>query len=192
MNARTRNARNAGLQQSAQAGASAIPHADKRLDRMDRLADMGHFPALVNAGATANILVTITATYFLESWLLGGGAVAAYAPAGTLVPAPFVWTALVLALNLTPVLVLRFRDRLQAQRSPARPIPRLREMDFVRDQHRFSDWVYLAASANMAFWILLSWTVFLLHHTVAALLTMLVVSFAATFSPVLLRSVSKS
>ena len=161
--------------------ATRLASPDKPLDRMDRLADMAHFPVLVNAGATTNILVTITATYFVQGWLLGG-ALAPYAPVATLVPAPFVWTALVLALNLAPVLVLRWRD------PGTRPMPCLRDMDFVQDQHRFSDWVYLAASANMAFWILLSWTVFLLHHTPAALIAMLALSFLATFSPVLLRS----
>ena len=161
-----------------------LPSPDKPLDRMNRLADMGHFPPLVNAGATLNILVTITVTYFLESWILGGP-LAPYVPVSTLLPAPLVWTALVLALNLTPVLVLRSLDR------GNRPMPRLRDMDFVHDQHRFSDWVYLAASANMAFWILTSWSVFVLHHTPAALLLVLVVAFLATFSPVLLRRRSR-
>jgi len=187
MNARTRNTRSSSRPRDTEPALS-LAHADKPLDRMDRLADMAHFPPLVNAGATANILLTVTATFFVQGWLLGG-ALAPYAPSSTLVPAPFIWTAFVLALNLTPVLVLRFRDRIAAQRNGLRPMPRLRDMDFVRDQHRFSDWVYLAASANMAFWILLSWTVFLLHHTAGALVAMLVVSFVATFSPVLLRSV---
>ena len=30
---------------------------EKRLNEMDRLGDMGHFPAVVNAGATVNVLV---------------------------------------------------------------------------------------------------------------------------------------
>jgi hypothetical protein len=65
--------------------------------------------------------------------------------------------------------------------------PALAEMDFVRDQHKFSDWVYVAASANMAFWVLGSWAVFSFAHTVAALVGVMVVAFLATFSPVLLR-----
>ena len=60
-------------------------------------------------------------------------------------------------------------------------------MDFVRDQHKFSDWVYVAASANMAFWVLMSWAVFSYAHTGAGLALMLVVAFVATFSPVMLR-----
>jgi hypothetical protein len=62
-------------------------------------------------------------------------------------------------------------------------------MDFFRDQHRFSDWVYLAASANMAFWILVSWSLFTLSHTPATLAAILAAAFAITFSPVLLRSI---
>ena len=39
---------------------------EKRLNEMDRLGDMGHFPAVVNAGATVNVLVTILATWWVE------------------------------------------------------------------------------------------------------------------------------
>jgi len=60
-------------------------------------------------------------------------------------------------------------------------------MDFFRDQHKFSDWVYLAASANMTFWILLTWTASALHRTTAVLALVEGVAFLATFSPVLLR-----
>ena len=141
---------------------------DKPLDRMDRLADMAHFPALVNAGATANILVTVTVT-----WLI--------VPRFPQPFAPILWTALVLALNLAPVVILRAASR------AATPTPRLRDMDFVRDQHRFSDWVYLAASANMAFWILVSWSIFSVTGSSRALAAVLGVAFLATFSPVLLR-----
>lgn len=37
----------------------------KPLNRMDRLADMSHFPAAVNAGATANVLLTLAVTWLL-------------------------------------------------------------------------------------------------------------------------------
>jgi hypothetical protein len=40
-------------------------YADKPLDRMDRLADMAHFPAMVNAGATGNVLITLLVTWWL-------------------------------------------------------------------------------------------------------------------------------
>ena len=73
------------------------------------------------------------------------------------------WVALVLFLNLLPVVLLRFTL------SPATVYPTLRTMDFVRDQHKFSDWVYVAASANMAFWVLGSWALFSVLHTVPVL-----------------------
>ena len=141
---------------------------DKPLDQMDRLADMAHFPSLVNAGATVNIIVTITVTWIIV-------------PRFPQPFAPLLWTALVLALNLAPVIVLRAVSR------PATLMPRLRDMDFVRDQHRFSDWVYLAASANMAFWILVSWSLFSVTGSIRVLAAVLAIAFLVTFSPVLLR-----
>jgi len=60
-------------------------------------------------------------------------------------------------------------------------------MDFVHDQHKFSDWVYLAASANMAFWVLAGWSVFSISHKATTLVAMLLVAFLATFLPVLVR-----
>ena len=143
---------------------------EKPLDRMDRLADMAHFPAAVNAGATANILLTIAVT-----WLLVPRFPQPYAPA--------VWIGVVLCLNLAPVVFLR------AVRANDTPVPRMAEMDFFRDQHRFSDWVYLAASANMGFWILVAWSVFSVSGSVRVLAALLSIAFLATFSPVLLRVV---
>jgi hypothetical protein len=140
----------------------------KKLNEMNRLADMGHFPAIVNAGATLNVLVTI-----LVTWLV--------APRFPQEYAPVVWVALVLAVNLLPVVVLRIGM------GEGTEFPTLAEMDFVRDQHKFSDWVYVAASANMAFWVLVSWGVFWWAHTPLVLAGMLVVALVATFSPVLVR-----
>ena len=143
--------------------------ADKPLNEMNRLADMGHFPPAVNAGATANVLLTLAVTWWLvprfpQPW------------------APVAWVALVLACNLLPVLVLRWTD------TANRPFPSLRNMDFLRDQHRFADWVYVAASANMAFWVLTGWALFSLRHTLGTLAALLAVAFLATFCPVLLRT----
>ncbi len=135
---------------------------------MNRLGDMLHFPAAVNAGATVNVMATIAVTWWLQ-------------PRYSQPYAVLVWIALVLALNLLPVFVLRRTMRAEE------PTRRLGEMDFVRDQHRFSDWVYLAASANMAFWILLSWVTFAVRRDAAALLVLELAAFVATFSPVLLR-----
>ena len=158
--------------------------ADKPLDQMNRLADMAHFPAAVNAGATANVLLTITVIFFLRRFLLTSP-LAVYAPV-TLLTTPLAFTALVLALNLAPVVVLRALDRRRSAHA-ARPMPTLRTMNFIHDQHRFSDWVYLAASANMAFWILTSWALFIFFRGPAALAAMLAAAFLVTFSPVLLR-----
>ena len=140
--------------------------AEKRLNEMNRLGDMLHFPAVVNAGATVNVVVTLAATWW----------VAARYP--TLAG---VWVALVLVANLLPVVLLRLSLR------PDTVYPRLGEMNFMRDQHKFSDWVYVAASADMAFWVLLGWTVAVLHRTHGSLLAVMALAAACTFSPVLLR-----
>jgi hypothetical protein len=145
--------------------------ADKKLNEMNRLADMAHFPAIVNAGATVNILLTLCVTW----WLV---------PHYPQIFAPMAWVAIVLCVNLLPVVLLRLTLR------PDTVYPTLATMHFIRDQHKFSDWVYLAASANMAFWILLSWALFSISYlySTALLEGMLVVAALATFSPVLLRS----
>ena len=149
-------------------GPGAMPSAEKRLNEMNRLADMGHFPAAVNAGATANVLLTLCATWWMavrfpQPWAL------------------VLWVTAVLTLNLLPVVLLRLGL------TESTPYPRLREMDFVHDQHKFSDWVYVAASANMAFWVLTGWAVFAWYPARRALAAMLIPAFLLTFSPVLLR-----
>jgi hypothetical protein len=143
--------------------------SDKKLNEMNRLSDMAHFPAIVNAGATANILLTISVTWWLQ-------------PRYPQVYAPVVWIAIVLCLNLLPVVLLRLSLK------PDTTYRTLGQMDFIQDQHKFSDWVYLAASANMAFWILTSWSIFSVTHTAATLATILFVAFLVTFSPVLFRA----
>ncbi len=146
---------------------------DKRLDQMNRLSDMGHFPATVNAGATLNVLLTLLITW----WLV---------PRYPQAYAPVLWIGAVLCLNLLPVVLLRLTI------TPATPYPTLRTMNFVRDQHKFSDWVYVAASANMAFWVLASWALFALRYRASTLLCVLAVAAFATFSPVLLRALRRS
>jgi hypothetical protein len=140
--------------------------AEKRLNEMNRLTDMLHFPVAVNAGATVNVLLTVALTWYVE-------------PRNPAFAGP--WIALVLALNLLPVFVLRLSI------GPGTQYRTLRDMDFFRDQHKFSDWVYLAASANMTFWILLTWTASALHRTTAVLALVEGIALLATFSPVLLR-----
>ena len=140
--------------------------AEKRLNEMNRLGDMLHFPAAVNAGATVNVLLTIACTWYVAPrWPALAG----------------VWVALVLAANLLPVVLLRLAQ------GKATIYPTVGTMNFFSDQHKFSDWVYLAASANMTFWILLAWTVSALARTTVAFWGLEVVAFLATFSPVLLR-----
>ena len=145
--------------------------SDKKLNEMNRLSDMLHFPAAVNAGATANILITLCITFVLAPHYSGFGF------------APFLWIALVLFCNLLPVALLRLTLK------PTSDYPTLRTMHFFRDQHKFSDWVYLAASFNMAFWILFAWALFSIPiiYSTATLEILLAVAFLATFSPVLLR-----
>ena len=149
------------------------PARSRRLNEMNSLRDMGNFPPVVNAGATLNVLVTIAITamvrYRYGSWALA---------------LPF-WIALVLVLNLMPVIVLR----MLGWRASA-PMPLVEQMDFAGDQHRFADWVYLAASANMAFWIALSWCAYTLLPSPGTVGAMLVLAFVCTFAPVWLRWLS--
>ena len=133
---------------------------------MNRLSDMGHFPASVNLGATINVLLTVFLTWFVEPRYP--------ALAG-------VWIGIVLVVNILPVVLLRLNMRDDAS------IRTLGGMQFLSDQAKFSDWVYVAASANMTFWILLTWTVSAVARTSFALLAVEIVAFLATFSPVLLR-----
>ena len=145
----------------------AVRASEKRLNEMNRLGDMLHFPAVVNAGATVNVLVTVLATWWVAPRWPGLAGV---------------WVAAVLVVNLLPVVLLRLTDREE------REYPRLREMNFVRDQHRFSDWVYVAASADMAFWVLVAWTAAVVHRTVGVLVGVELVAGVVTFSPVLFRA----
>jgi hypothetical protein len=68
-------------------------------------------------------------------------------------------------------------------------MPTVEQMDFVGDQHRFADWVYLAASANMAFWIMLSWCAFIVLPGVWTLPAVLLLALISTFAPVWLRGI---
>ncbi len=142
----------------------------KRLDQMNSLRDMGHFPVAVHAGATFNVLATLCVTWWIRLHVT---------PGPLALPG---WIAAVLVLNLMPVVVLR-----AVRWRSAAPMPTVEQMDFFGDQHRFADWVYLAASANMAFWVMLGWTAFTLAPAASTLPAMLVLALVCTFAPVWLR-----
>jgi len=137
----------------------------KRLNEMDRLADMGRFPIPVHCGATFNVLLTMCVIWHFE-------------PRCVLAIFPLAqWIFGVLAVNLLPVVLLRLSLR------PNTVYPFIEEMNFFTDQHKFSDWVYLAASANMAFWISLTWMASVYAHIHAVIAPLLIVAFLATFFP---------
>lgn len=142
--------------------------AEKPVNRMDRLADMAHFPVAVNAGATANVLLTLVAVWFLVPHLPQASS-------------PVYFAGMVLCFNLLPVVLLRRTIRRST------PFPPLGAMNFYRDQHKFPPWVYAAASANMAFWIVLGWVAFSLRHRRSTLLAVLLLAFLCTFAPILWR-----
>ena len=136
----------------------------KRLNEMDDLRDMGVFPVSVHAGATGNVLLTIVLTYLLRGRYKGP----------LVLP---VWTGAVISTNLLPVIVLRSRMDENTH------YPRISEMGFFGDQHKFSSWVYAIASANMLVWIVLSWSLFSYRRDRSFLGGMLVFAFACTFFP---------
>lgn len=136
----------------------------KRLNEMNDLRDMGRFPLPIYAGATGNVLATIALTFLVHRRYPRPGALPA-------------WVGLVLALNLSPVVLLRLGM------DEDTPFPVIEEMDFFDDQHKFSNWVYLAASANMGFWISLSWISFSLRRSRKTLLATLLLALVCTAFP---------
>ncbi len=147
----------------------------KPLDQMNRLRDMGRFPVAVHFGATLNVLLTIAVTLVV------------FAHYGALPWALPCWVALVLFANLMPVVLLRATG----WRASA-PYPPVEQMSFGGDQHRFPDWVYLAASADMAFWIALAWCGFATLPSQTALVWVQGLALVCTLAPVWLRSLSRS
>ena len=136
----------------------------KRLNEMDDLRDMGHFPLPVHAGATANVLFTVFLTYLLRGRMEGP----------LVLPA---WSGGVICANVLPVVLLRSRME------ECTRYPEIAEMSFFADQHKFASWVYAVASANMLVWIVLSWSLFSHRRDRGTLGVMLIVAFACTFFP---------
>ncbi len=60
-------------------------------------------------------------------------------------------------------------------------------MGFFGDQHKFSNWVYVVASGNMLFWIVLSWSLFSRRRDRKALAGVLVLALVCTFFPAWVR-----
>jgi hypothetical protein len=140
----------------------------KRLDEMDDLRDMRHFPLPIYVGATGNVLMTVLLTYLLRG-RRGGPLV---------LPA---WAGGVISANLLPVVLLRSRMDENTHYPP------IGEMGFVGDQHKFSSWVYAVASANMLVWIVLSWSLFSYRRDRVSLVGMLLLAFVCTFFPAWVR-----
>lgn len=140
----------------------------KRLNEMDELRDMGRFPVPIYMGATGNVLMTVVLTYLLRGHYRGFRALSR-------------WGGGVILANLLPVFVLRSRMGEETT------YPEIEEMDFYSDQHKFSRWVYGVASANMLFWISLSWAVFSRRRDARSLAGVLVLAFVCTFFPAWIR-----
>ena len=138
---------------------------------MNRLADMGRFPTAIYVGATANVLASV----LLFHWL--------YGRVGGSLPVGFSGAVVLVAINLLPVVALRWREGAAGLVDT----PPVEQMGFLRDQHRFASWVYAVASGNLFFWLLLAWTAFGLEHSARMLLGVELLAFLCTFAPVWMR-----
>ncbi len=143
-------------------------YTSKRLNEMNDLRDMGRFPLPVYAGATGNILLTIVLTYLLRGRHEGPLALPA-------------WAGGIISANVLPVILLR------SGMDESTHYPKIEEMGFFGDQHKFSNWVYVVASGNMLVWIVLSWNLFSWRRDRKALVGMLTLAFVCTFFPAWVR-----
>ncbi len=145
----------------------------KRLHEMNALEDMGQFPVVIYAGATGNVLATLTATWFLHRY-------------SDDLRVLWLWSVGIIALNLSPVVFLRLVLK------NTHNTPPIREMNFFRDQHRFASWVYAVASGNLFFWIVTAWCVFSVNAELPCLLGLLGAALMVTSFPAWLRLLRKS
>ncbi len=143
----------------------------KCLHQMNRLEDMGRFPVVVYMGATANVLVEIAFIYWLYDRVGGRFSVG------------FIAAAVLIACNLLPVVLLRWREGAGGLADT----PPIEEMGFVRDQHRFASWVYAVASGNLFFWLMLAWAAFGVESCGQMLLAVEGIAFLCTFAQVWTR-----
>jgi len=127
---------------------------------------VGLFSLVIYAGATDNVLMTISMTYLIRG-----------RSGNPLVPP--VWAGGVVFANLAPVIAL--------PHGRSTPYPEIREMGFFADQHKFSSRVYAVASANMRVWILLSWRLFSYRRDRRTLAGMLALASVCTLFPAWVR-----
>ena len=137
----------------------------KTIDKMNCLSDMGKLPWHVNLGASFNILFTIYCTRIFHQ-VVGGEII-------FLIPFALAF----LFFNLLPVVFLRLKERNTEE------FPLIEQMNFFRDQHRFSTWVYAIASGNMFFWITVAWCLFSYSASVLSLSLLLLLAFFVTYVP---------
>jgi hypothetical protein len=149
------------------------PTTAKRLHEMDALNDMGQFPLVIYAGATGNVLATLTATWFLHHYTDD-------------LRVLWVWAVGIIVLNLSPVVFLRLVLK------NTQDTPPIREMNFFRDQHRFASWVYAVASGNLFFWIVTAWCVFSFNAELPSLLGLLGAALVVTSFPAWIRLFGKN
>ncbi len=153
-----------------------LPCEPKRLHQMNRLEDMGRFPVVVYLGATANVLAEMLFIYWLYNRVGGRFSVS------------FVAAVLLVAGNLLPVVLLRWREGAVELVDT----PPIEQMGFVRDQHRFASWVYAVASGNLFFWLMLAWAAFGVERSGRMLLAVEGLAFLCTFAPALARTVRRA
>jgi hypothetical protein len=149
------------------------PTPAKRLHEMNALTDMGQFPLVIYAGATGNVLATLTATWFIHHYTDD-------------LRVLWLWAVGIIALNLSPVIFLRLVLK------NTRDTPPIREMHFFRDQHRFASWVYAVASGNLFFWIVTAWCVSSFNAELPSLLGLLGTALVVTSFPAWIRMFGKN
>jgi hypothetical protein len=150
---------------------------DVRLNEMESLFDLGLFPLPVCAGAVVNVVAMLVVTRLIRHWFD-----ISYRERADPALALTLWIAVVLEVNLLPVLVLR-----AVALRPAEGFRRVREMSFLADQHRFPLWVYGLASLNMAAWIGIGWVVFGQPDNPPVHLALLVAAVVVTGFPAWIR-----
>ncbi len=143
---------------------------------MNRLEDMGRFPVVVYAGATANVLVSVWLFYWLHR-RVGGS-----------LPIGFACAVVLVAFNLLPVVFLRWRDG-ASRLADTRPVE---NMSFFSDQHRFASWVYAVASGNLFFWLMLAWAAFDWERSGRTLLSVEMLALFCTLVPVWVRLLKRT